>query len=1096
MKTYNPQSHFFTELSKLVDSTDTDGFGPVFGAEANKFRVTSKVKSNVAGAVKLYAICGGQVMIQPQDDATKINIIIKPSQNNYAPLKIKYFIYRGVNKSDYFTGTTLNQPDSGKPEVLNKMWTYLMSFNALSSTTGISFPTESIYQHAAPSTKLIDSVFQTTLVTCKEGEYIGNFTDEVGLDIVLDHGDFTQENSTGLFDFDLKFARAKEFIFDVSSSALTSIQKKRLKENIHQFLDAAAFWGSHINCGTITLNDGSKKTDMTGIGPILKKYYTGSNLYIYLQGENNRSFNYYDNTKKIYGFVTSGELNDFVGWPILIKQPAAGNNLTVNFEIDYKIDNSNYNEEDERSISIDLIATNNTDLSSFPVVEKPVFTGQLPNQAPTNKSGKTKAVKVVYPSDTNGFYSNFTFLNCRTSQKFPKENYFNHLWAANIKTSTGVDPTINEMYWMSYDKSRNVDLYDTIGESAIIQNKVVFDTGKKKTGGSTSTKQRRLFTAIIKNNSGKTEEKNSLNVDKVSSGYVGVNTTVDIYNINLFNDSKFSIYRGTFKEGSTVMNSLSVVNEESVVKKYSYMFLGITEDQYSLFAIPVDADNVFFNLEEQTPAPADNVRKFKLGLRYENNAGDIIVNYPSSGSIYVYTLDGLFFFSSDFSDYQTYYNEYPKSVADFRVKLPYGGEFGFDWMRVGDTSASGDVNYQNIVGKLYKEAVFTNVVDDVNQSSGFFRKDPKMFDRMEKDYSVFPIQPKTNNTVDKYYVPSLNIYPPHVTGGIDLDSQAIFGTPYDSEINRTAKLSLKVQVTSRPSSISLVYDTTKLNITTDVPLTRNSRTYDVEIKAKVEFNTPVFVKVVAQYDKPKIIGLLKVNPNHKIKRFSKKILFVDVITNLNAASVDPPLRFTLQTHSLNLKKFLRQGFCTPIIDVETMNVKSDTTFNSSYVYTDSTTLVKSILGYNSVTPITPVGNVVDYLYAKLKTTPLPSPLTGTIGNKYDDHFKIFMFHEKGGDIDDNGAFEFLSGYSGGPDKLVDFPNDYPSTSTHEFLHTAGVQHSFTAFEANKNAKYTYQNDKTNNIMDYSDLQATGAFATISLYDWQVKIAQTKLDSEP
>src|ERR1700722_8330138 len=104
---YNPTSYFYTNQSLLFDYNDsaspgsatTDSFGPVIGQENTQFRTTSILRS--ASKTKVFAICKGQIFIQPTYnggtiDPTKINIILKPSAN-YAPIKIKYFIYRGLD---------------------------------------------------------------------------------------------------------------------------------------------------------------------------------------------------------------------------------------------------------------------------------------------------------------------------------------------------------------------------------------------------------------------------------------------------------------------------------------------------------------------------------------------------------------------------------------------------------------------------------------------------------------------------------------------------------------------------------------------------------------------------------------------------------------------------------------------------------------------------------------------------------------------------------------------------------------------------------------------------------------------------------------
>ncbi|AZA97100.1 hypothetical protein [Chryseobacterium shandongense] len=334
-------------------------------------------------------------------------------------------------------------------------------------------------------------------MSCIEGDYIGNFNDEVGLDIVLDDGEYIFENQEILFSYNLDFARAQEFIFDIGS--LSDTKKKRLKENIHQFLDAAAFWGSHINCGIIKYKDGIKVSNISSISEILKKYQTGNKLYIYIQGENNRSFNYYDSTRKVYGFSgTSPEPDNTNGWPILIKQLLNNSPQNINFQCDYTIESTTLERNSERNISVNVIAPN-VDLLAYPSTERPQISGEQFGSPAANIFGKSASISITFEKESSfGFCASFVFLNYRMFQKFPVDKYYNDLWAVNVKNSFSVDTTTHKLHYITYDKSRNINLDDVIGESAIIKNRIIFDEGKN----GTLKKRRRLFIAEIKHNSG------------------------------------------------------------------------------------------------------------------------------------------------------------------------------------------------------------------------------------------------------------------------------------------------------------------------------------------------------------------------------------------------------------------------------------------------------------------------------------------------------------------------------------------------------------------------------------------------------------------
>jgi hypothetical protein len=247
MKQYKPQSHFFTDLLSLAAPSANNSFGPVDGSLNTKYRVTSFVNSGQK--VKLYAICDGSMMILPQrnnagDLTGKLNIVIKPSQMNWEPLKIKYFIYRGVEKEDFLdVNNALVQPVASSPEILTKMWAFFKALNGLGTIVGSVFPVDSIFQLNAPGEKLLDEHLKNSLINCKAGEDIGYFNGRIGLDIVLDYGDYQLEDQENLFNLNVKYASKDEFVFDTSSIPGSPPAKvKRYREYIHQFIDAAAFW--------------------------------------------------------------------------------------------------------------------------------------------------------------------------------------------------------------------------------------------------------------------------------------------------------------------------------------------------------------------------------------------------------------------------------------------------------------------------------------------------------------------------------------------------------------------------------------------------------------------------------------------------------------------------------------------------------------------------------------------------------------------------------------------------------------------------------------------------------------------------------------
>lgn len=1091
MKQYKPHSHFFTDLSSLAAANGNDGFGPVAGSLTTKYRVTSKVKAINASPAKLYAICDGRMLIQPSTDNNKINIIIKPSTNNYSPLKIKYFIYRGINKADYFTNNVLNQPDVNKPITVTKLWTTLLALNGLTSPSGNIFPLEYIYDFAAPGTKLIDEAFQKSLVSCIEGDYIGNFNDEVGLDIVLDDGEYIFENQEILFSYNLDFARAQEFIFDIGS--LSDTKKKRLKENIHQFLDAAAFWGSHINCGIIKYKDGIKVSNISSISEILKKYQTGNKLYIYIQGENNRSFNYYDSTRKVYGFSgTSPEPDNTNGWPILIKQLLNNSPQNINFQCDYTIESTTLERNSERNISVNVIAPN-VDLLAYPSTERPQISGEQFGSPAANISGKSASISITFEKESSfGFCASFVFLNYRMFQKFPVDKYYNDLWAVNVKNSFSVDTTTHKLHYITYDKSRNINLDDVIGESAIIKNRIIFDEGKN----GTLKKRRRLFIAEIKHNSGTNVDYEELNIDVPNSGFLKKDFNTNDYFSSAFNDIYFSIYKGSFNDSQTI-HSLSLFHEKFPFKKKAFMSLGITEEEYGRFVIPPDADNVFFNLKEISFSN-ENVKKFKLGLRYEDASGQINTNiyYPTGNDILIYSVDDLFFFSAEYSKYQHYYKELAPLKVEFKtiprnpvpflpVSKAYDGEFGFDWLRDGDNPFKEfDPPNALVPGiKIYDGLINGyNKYSSVTSNMTFINKDDA-FKSLKREYYSLPI----NSGL--YNIPFLTLFSKDYRDKNvpKIDSSGF--TPPEPTYKATLRLIIKNPLIKKGT---LKFEFSETGAFTVIPATiTNLQSNDnlpmnlsVEITCLKDIAKQQLVKVMFYPNGSKealLAGCIVVNRNDSLARKDLNVVLVSCNTDVD---IDGILEFGAfgNSEKESLYKGLHQSLIVPnVIYHNNLPLQTEPKYQKGgwFVFTDSITGIDYI-------------STIEGIHGDLQSRIPPA-----YNNK--KWLKIYAFDVPGKALGSTGAGGITEHV--GVRSVVLYQGRDNKSIVHEAYHALGLYHTHDDNEPIKETdkKYTFLHAKdpsnashqfksTDNYMSYSII-------TNNIWNWQKEIVNRILDND-
>ena len=62
----------------------------------------------------------------------------------------------------------------------------------------------------------------------------------------------------------------------------------------------------------------------------------------------------------------------------------------------------------------------------------------------------------------------------------------------------------------------------------------------------------------------------------------------------------------------------------------------------------------------------------------------------------------------------------PEVIALFRLKSDYSGEFGFDWIRCGDTAYFWDTDYEDVVKKHFTDATETTFEMDGNEKGGHY----------------------------------------------------------------------------------------------------------------------------------------------------------------------------------------------------------------------------------------------------------------------------------------------------------------------------------------------------------------------------------------
>lgn len=1193
---YKPQTHFFVDQALLnsalnTDNYEFDAFGPVtsYPPENNlndidEYRVTSFVRASSGSTeAKVFAICDGQLFIQPQEsDDTKINLILKPFPS-FAPIKIKYFIYRGVNKSDLIDGNNIKAVEGNSPEFLQRIWgNYISCVTEDGSPIPEEFPASLIGydpQNQSSDSGIAsyffadDSDDSFEIPICPQGEHLGNFIGRIGLDIVLDYGDYDLEYEEQLFKFDLEFARKPEHIFDINTiTSPTETKIKRYKEYIHQFIDPAAFWGSHIDLGKIKLYNENEISNSQDIyEKVVNRFQTKNNIYLYVQEERGRSFNFYDNFSPNNSFL--GLENETIsmtayntnGWPVLIKSftqsetPIADKikiklsffrdvgttgKLHINEGLTF-IRFRTYNSI--RKVTYSNGAERDVENYFWPYVIADKYLARLNN----------------YLIGSNQIsVSNITIIDYIGYRKYPLDKYFQSIFmAVNIK------PILTDLSGNSHsvvnDKIFLANLYEINKLNQVsCYNKVIFDEQTIETP-TPSTKRRKLYVCAIQDY--------IYNEDIPSTTSVLSNVPDEKFFFkDHFNDSNFVFYKGQIIDGSNTIDSLTLVNEQDFKLKQFYFNLGLLEEEFNLLMynsetvpdpippsphISTEATNFSFYFDEISVGNDKDFRKFKLGLRFENENGEIKEKFPST-DVFVYTIDGFTFFTKEFSKYQLNAKTFSGTVGNFRP-VSYNewlGSFGFDWYRIGDTNFSGDSSsrkYPKILGHYYKKAgsqasdkksknalpdstdIFVNGIVMQDGTTNVIRHN-----EVVEEHSLmaqFPNYPTRLNDNSLYSGSFITLYPSINKNG----NPTIFPKPFEAGVDTCIteceiNLHLTIKSGQEPSGLRIQFekehfslssvsasDTTLMDDPTD-PLrlscleitnksSGNNRKIKLKIKALKEFLYDKKIKVIAtENGVEKIAGEMICKANDKSIRKEVKVVFVNVTTDFPYTGSSHPQANTFPSPQNGI------NFTTDASTLKDIRLGIIRSFNQALINVNSFSQfsITAPSNFNSLFNLKINGSESNvFQYSNNNYKDIHSDLLNTFQLQHPSRFtqnrdSCFMFFIGliNPNLDD--SYNYKGTNTGGAGRLhsgltivmkdgIDINNkDY--VPPHEFLHSMGLNHSFN-YDFDGTIQFPYEHYifelyGTDNVMDYRISNSDNKFTLLS-YQKDLIRKYSKLSNE-
>ncbi|UUF16659.1 MULTISPECIES: hypothetical protein [Flavobacterium] len=702
------QSHFFVESGGFTQSRE-QAFGPQSSTE---FNLTSKF--SLASPKKAYAICKGVVLVQPQTGSTdKVNLILRPYKQPFPGLNIKYFVYRGLQRSDFFTtgsNPTIIPQTEQTSDFINKINDDFDDFYA--GNTAIEKPLFLAsyigYDEEKPSaTPLSDlffkeSKFKTTDNVLKEedsfelplidsGKTLGNFAqDECGIDVVLNYGDYKHNFDNGEFKFDLEYAR-KAFA-SISITEGTPYQQKLLREQSVQFIDIAAFYGLFVPQNSVDVVTAGTKTTKKGVeifNSVVNNFFTKNNWYVYIQSDRTRSYDFYGNYKIDHGpenFKTGLLANSegivpmttvsygTEGWPVLIdKQEQANTVTTNNLYLQFPTDNNNNtafygqiakvaNAQKDNFINADGLRLppdeegNYSDLTTAIQLTTPAYQGK--NIAALSillYQGKINTYKADEVLDENG----------DPVVVIGQANFFDDVFSL-IKAEPLLKLNGDDSYSRMTSEKLNLinEFYDKKQQGiSIVQTLTVNDVIETGIEGNTVERVTYLTEAVdVMNNAvsatGSTTPDTKTTAS--ASGAVTKSKTYQLpdpyyYNLKLFTDSAQTITGLELKtlDGSApnkIILGLTTAENDTIKAL-------ITDDTKNPRLFLID----LFEDENEFISPEDiKYQKYKVAIVAENANGETELSEPEN-DVFVYSLDRKYHFSKDYSEY----------MPDLDINTPY-----------------------------------------------------------------------------------------------------------------------------------------------------------------------------------------------------------------------------------------------------------------------------------------------------------------------------------------------------------------------------------------------------------------------------------------
>ena len=405
-----------------------------------------------------------------------------------------------------------------------------------------------------------------------------------------------------------------------------------------------------------------------------------------------------------------------------------------------------------------------------------------------------------------------------------------------------------------------------------------------------------------------------------------------------------------------------------------------------------------------------------------------------------------------------------KCLVEFRPHSNWKGEYGFDWIRTGDTGRSGDNPLYCILGRYYfpipnsggeidscgtpenieeyyKYGTPVNVTPEDYYSYKFI-KDKEMFNRLTRTFSRFKITWKNPaKELPFYVVPILTLWK---------GRKATFSLKFEGK-EKAKNITFEFENSFVEDKGYLTLERPKLDLN-KISLENGNLNYLKKdcftICCNKEFDTPQKLLVKAD---GKLCGAMLILPNSYKVRREIKIVIIYTETSISDKKGE------LVGKEESLRNFLNQAMIDPKITYENLvckykNKEENKKFKEECTYFNKDDGMYYLKGMNMRTF---ENHILKFYYEKFK-------------DKYNDYYKIFLVGERSEKYE--GFTEVWNKYS------FCLLNADERTAAHEVLHSIGLDHTF---EKNSD-DFIYQGQQTDNVMDYLN-------KGVALYQWQWKL---------